>query len=82
MSSKWYAGSFGFAAFAGFVGAIRDQYAVVRMIVAPVCAAFSKFSTRSSRHRKDGSSWNPTGILCEATAAAGAAAAQGGSAVG
>ena len=57
------------------VGAIRDQYAVVRMIVAPVVAALSKFVARSSRQRKDGSSWNPTGILGAATAAAGATAA-------
>src|SRR5438128_580512 len=48
-SSKWYAGSSGSLAFAGRVGAMLDQYAVVRMIDAPVVFAASRLTTLSSR---------------------------------
>jgi hypothetical protein len=45
------------------------------MIVALVDAALLKFVSRSSRQRKEGSSWNPTGILGALRAVAGATAA-------
>ena len=71
-SLKRYAGSNGFAAFAGRVGAMFAHVTSVRTIVAFVARAWSSISARRSSYRKFGSSWKPTCMRGAAFATAGA----------
>ena len=71
-SLKRYAGSNGFDAFAGRVGATFAQVTRVRTIVALASRAWSSISARRSSYRKFGSSWKPRYMRGAAPATEGA----------
>ena len=75
MSEKRYAGSNGFAAFAGRVGAVFDQSTSVRTIVALALRAWASTSVRFGFQRKATSSWKPTYIRGAELATAGESSA-------
>ena len=72
MSRNRYAGSNGFDAFPGRVGATFAQVTSVRTMVAFVLRAWSSMSARRSSYRKFGSSWKPMYMRGAALATAGA----------